>query len=103
MLVSSTLTNVPNSAEPTAAETAAALAKEKEEQASLPYKWTQTIGDIDVTITGLPGNYKGKDLVVEIKKQKLVAGVKGQDPIINVHTVPLDPSLLSGSILLYIN
>ncbi|CAN8100924.1 unnamed protein product [Discula destructiva] len=76
-------------------ETAAALAKEKEEQAALPYQWTQTIGDLDITITGIPGNYKGKDLVVDIKKQKLLAGVKGQEPFLNgdlPHAVLVDDS-----------
>ncbi|KAJ4414329.1 hypothetical protein N0V82_007999 [Gnomoniopsis sp. IMI 355080] len=89
------MTDMPCLTEPTAAETAAALAKEKEEQAALPYKWNQTIGDVDITITGLPGNYKGKDLVVDIKKQKLAAGIKGQDPIINgdlPHPVLVDDS-----------
>ncbi|KFA72064.1 hypothetical protein S40288_02268 [Stachybotrys chartarum IBT 40288] len=68
--------------EPNPAEDAAARAKEAEEQAALPYKWNQTIGELDVTFT-VPGNYKSKDLVIDIKKQKLVAGVKGQDPIIS--------------------
>ncbi|KAK7934760.1 nuclear movement protein [Apiospora marii] len=62
---------------------AAAIAKEKEEQAALPYKWTQTIAELDIVIEGLPGTYKGRDLVVDIKKNKLVAGVKGQPPIID--------------------
>ncbi|KAK7954267.1 hypothetical protein PG988_014961 [Apiospora saccharicola] len=62
---------------------AAAIAKEKEEQAALPYKWTQTIAELDIIIEGIPGNYKGRDLVVDIKKNKLVAGVKGQTPIID--------------------
>src|SRR5215469_2937214 len=66
-----------NEIEPTPAEEAAARAKEAEEQAALPYKWTQTIGDLDVTVE-VPGNLKGKDLVVDIKKKKLVLGVKGQ-------------------------
>lgn len=77
--------------EPTPAEEAAARAREKAEQDSLPYQWTQTIGDVDITITDLPGNYKGKDLVVDIKKQKLSAGVKGQEPFINVR--PCSPRL----------
>jgi HSP20 family molecular chaperone IbpA len=70
-------------AEPTPAEEAAARAKEAEEQAALPYKWTQTIGDLDVTLE-VPGNLKGKDINVEIKKKKLVLGIKGQEPIISV-------------------
>lgn len=70
-------------AEPTPAEEAAARAKEASEQATLPYKWTQTIGDVDLSFT-VPGNLKSRDLVVEFKKLSLVAGVKGQDPVIKV-------------------
>lgn len=76
--------------DPSPAEDAASRAKELEEQASLPYKWTQTIGELDVTFT-VPGNMKSRDLVVEIKKLKLTAGIKGQDPIINVRTCPPKP------------
>jgi HSP20 family molecular chaperone IbpA len=65
-----------------------ARAKEAKEQAALPYKWTQTIGDLDIT-TEVPGNLKAKDLIVDIKKTKLMVGVKGQDPIINV-SIPYD-------------
>ena len=79
-----------NELEPTPAEEAAARAQEAEEQAALPYKWTQTIGDIDVTVE-VPGNLKGKDLVVDIKKKKLVLGVKSQEPIINVRLSLLFP------------
>lgn len=32
----------------------------------------------------MPGNLKGRDIVVEIKKTHLKAGIKGQDPIIDV-------------------
>ncbi|KAK8111951.1 uncharacterized protein PG998_008408 [Apiospora kogelbergensis] len=53
---------------------AAAIAKEKEEQDALPYKWEQTIAELDIVISGIPGNYKGRDIVVDIKKNKLVAG-----------------------------
>jgi hypothetical protein len=72
-------------AEPTPAETAAATAKEAEEQAALPYKWTQTISELNATFD-VPGNLKSRDLVVIIKKQSLQAGIKGQDPIIQVYT-----------------
>ncbi|OTA94080.1 hypothetical protein M434DRAFT_30250 [Hypoxylon sp. CO27-5] len=68
--------------DPTPEQEAAARAKEAEEQAALPYKWNQTIGDLDITLT-VPGNLKARDLVVEIKKQKLKVGIKGQDPIID--------------------
>ncbi|KAI0126742.1 nuclear movement protein [Xylariales sp. AK1849] len=73
---------------------AASRAKEAEEQAALPYKWTQTIGELDINIT-VPGNLKGRDLVVDIKKQKLVAGIKGQTPIIDgdlPHSIHTDDS-----------
>ena len=60
-----------------------ARAKEAEEQAKLPYKWTQTIQDLDITIS-VPSNYKGKDIIVDMKKTSLKVGVKGQDPIIDV-------------------
>lgn len=67
----------------TPAEEAAARAKEAEEQAALPYKWTQTIGDLDLTVE-VPGNLKGKDFNVEIKKKKIMVAIKGQEPIISV-------------------
>ena len=66
-----------------AVDEAAAHAKEQAEQETLPYKWTQTIGDVDISIS-VPGNLKGRDLVVDILKDRLTAGVKGQEPIINV-------------------
>jgi hypothetical protein len=71
--------------EPTPAETAAATAQEAQEQAALPYKWTQTISELNVTFD-VPGNLKSRDLVITIKKQSLQAGIKGQDPIIQVCT-----------------
>lgn len=43
----------------------------------------------------IPGNYKGKDLVVDIKKTSLKAGVKGQEPIIDAplpHPIHVDES-----------
>jgi hypothetical protein len=87
----STLTNSFSPAtEPTPAEEAAARAKEKAEQDALPYKWTQTIGDLDVTIS-VPGNIKGRDVVVDIKKDSISAGIKGQEPILKVR-FPVPPS-----------
>lgn len=80
-------------AEPNPAEEAAARAKEAAEQAALPYKWTQTIGDVDISFS-VPGNLKGRDLVVELRKTGLSAGIKGQEPVIKVITPPpLDPLL----------
>jgi HSP20 family molecular chaperone IbpA len=60
-----------------------AKAKEQEEQSKLPYKWTQQISDLDITAS-IPGNIKGKDLDVKITKTSLKAGIKGQEPIIDV-------------------
>ncbi|KAH7001169.1 nuclear movement protein nudC [Ilyonectria destructans] len=80
--------------ETTPAEDAAARAQEAQEQAALPYKWTQTIADLSVTFT-VPGNLKSRDLVIAIKKQTLSAGVKGQDPVITgdlPHTILVDDS-----------
>ena len=67
----------------TAAEEAAARQKEQQEQDALPYKWNQTIADVDINFN-IPGNLKSKDLVITIQKQKLVAGIKGQEPVISV-------------------
>ncbi|KAI9702368.1 MAG: hypothetical protein M1836_000847 [Candelina mexicana] len=58
-------------------------AKEKIEQDALPYKWTQTIQDVDITVP-VPGNIKGRDLEVVLAKNKLKVAVKGQTPIIDV-------------------
>ncbi|CAM1504596.1 Fc.00g021870.m01.CDS01 [Cosmosporella sp. VM-42] len=80
--------------EPNPAEEAAARTQEEQEQAALPYKWTQTIAELDVTFT-VPGNLKSRDFVIEIKKKSLVAGIKGQDPIIKgelPHAVIVDDS-----------
>ncbi|OHF01156.1 CS domain-containing protein [Colletotrichum orchidophilum] len=78
----------------TPAEEAAARAKETEEQNALPYKWQQTIGDVDITFS-VPGNYKSRDLVIDIKKTKISAGVKGQEPIVSgdlSHAILVDDS-----------
>lgn len=57
-------------------------AREAEEQAKLPYKWTQTIQDLDITVP-VPSNLRGKDIVVDMTKTKLKVGVKGQEPFID--------------------
>ncbi|KAK4110422.1 CS-domain-containing protein [Canariomyces notabilis] len=80
--------------EPTPAEEAAARAKEKAEQDALPYRWTQTIGDLDITIP-VPGNIKGKDLAVTFTKTTISAGIKGQPPILEgtlAHAIRPDDS-----------
>ncbi|KAL8687924.1 MAG: hypothetical protein Q9224_005015 [Gallowayella concinna] len=61
---------------------AEARAREKEEQAKLPYKWTQTIKDLDVAVP-VTGNLRGKDLDVVMTKTKLKVAIKGQEPFID--------------------
>ncbi|KAK3077180.1 hypothetical protein LTS18_011008, partial [Coniosporium uncinatum] len=71
-----------------------AKAKEEAEQATLPYKWTQTIKDVDVVVP-ITGNYKGRDLEVKLSKQALKVSIKGQEPIIDgqlPHTIHVDES-----------
>lgn len=58
-------------------------AREDAEQAQLPYKWTQTIRDVDVTAP-IPGNLKGRDLDVVLTKNKIRVAIKGQEPLIEV-------------------
>ncbi|KAK2766656.1 hypothetical protein FQN54_005968 [Arachnomyces sp. PD_36] len=55
-------------------------AKEAAEQAALPYQWTQTIEDADVTVP-IPSTIKGKDLDIVMTKTKIKVGIKGQEPI----------------------
>lgn len=62
---------------------AEAKAREDAEQAALPYQWTQSIKDLDVTIA-IDGKYKGRDLDVKLTRSHLRVAIKGQDPIIDV-------------------
>jgi hypothetical protein len=62
---------------------AEAKAREDAEQAALPYKWTQAIKDLDVTVS-IDGKYKGRDLDVKLTRTHLRVAIKGQDPIIDV-------------------
>lgn len=71
--------------EPSSADLAAREAEEKQrkaaeeaEQATLPYKWTQTIRDVDVTIP-VSANLKGRDLDVVLKKDSIKVKVKGEN------------------------
>lgn len=57
--------------------------KEQEEQSKLPYKWTQQIGDVDITAQ-VPGNMKGKDMDVKMTKTSIKAGLNGQEPLVEV-------------------
>jgi len=59
-----------------------ARAKEAAEQAALPYKWTQSIKDVDITIA-IDGKYKGKDLDVKITKTTLRVAIKGGEVFID--------------------
>ncbi|KAI6824844.1 Nuclear movement protein [Hortaea werneckii] len=73
---------------------AAAKAKELEEQSKLPYKWTQTIGELDLTAV-IPANIKGKDLDVKLTRNGIKAAIKGQEPIIEgdfPHPIRVDDS-----------
>ena len=72
---------------------AAARAKEAAEQAALPYKWRQSIGDVDVAIP-VPKGTRARDLVVEIKKLRIKVGLKGQPPILEVNNSTPPPKLL---------
>lgn len=60
---------------------AARLSHEQAGQASLPYKWRQTLGDVDLTIP-VPAGTRGKQLTVEIKKSSLKVALKGSDETI---------------------
>ncbi|PGH34921.1 nuclear movement protein nudC [[Emmonsia] crescens] len=68
--------------------------KEQAEQAALPYKWTQTIKDADVTIP-VAANIRGRDLRVELNKTKIFVGIKGGETFIDgtfPHPIHVDES-----------
>ena len=50
-------------------------AKEKAEQAALPYSWRQTLQDVSVTIP-VPVGTKSKELSVVIKKKQIIVQIK---------------------------
>jgi len=56
--------------------------REAQEQAALPYKWTQQLGEVDITIPVSKGT-RGRDLLVTIGKKKLSVGLKGKDKIVD--------------------
>ncbi|KAF6766172.1 nuclear movement protein nudC [Ephemerocybe angulata] len=56
--------------------------REIEEQKALPYRWSQELGDVDVTVP-VPKGTRGKDLTVVLAKKKLSVGLKGQEPIMS--------------------
>lgn len=57
--------------------------KEAAEQAVLPYRWRQTIADVDISIP-VPVGTRGRDLNVVISSKKIKVGFKGQEPIMEV-------------------
>ena len=83
---SSNADNAVDKAAEKAAEKAAAE-KEAAEQAALPYKWKQTISEVDITVP-VPQGTRGRDVVVEIKSEYLKVALKGQEPILEVHLSP---------------
>ena len=72
--------------EPTAEEQrvldAAQRKREAAEQATLPYTWTQTIKDLDLTIP-ISAALRGRDLDVALTKSHLRVAIRGQNPIID--------------------
>ena len=68
-------------------------AQEDAEQSQLPYKWTQSIRDVDITIP-VSGTLKGRDMDVVLTKSNIRVGVKGQPPIIEVPLLRPPPYLL---------
>ncbi|KAJ3106585.1 hypothetical protein HDU97_005950 [Phlyctochytrium planicorne] len=57
-------------------------AREKEEQDALPYKWKQTLKDVDITVE-IPKGTRGRDLAIVLKKKEISVGFKGKEPIFN--------------------
>ncbi|KAI8073230.1 HSP20-like chaperone [Gongronella butleri] len=55
--------------------------REDAEQAALPYKWKQTLQDVDVVIP-VPAGTRGRDLEVVLKKKSIKVALKGQAPIL---------------------
>lgn len=47
------------------------------------YSWTQTLGEVTVSVPVPPGT-KGRSMDVAISKQHLRVGIKGQAPILDV-------------------
>jgi len=69
-------------------------AKEAAEQGKLPYKWTQTIADADVTVP-VPLETRGRDLNVVLTKTTIRVGLKGKEAIVEgafPHPIHVDES-----------
>ncbi|KAL7413255.1 putative nudC protein [Mrakia frigida] len=58
---------------------AAARDKEAAEQATLPYKWTQDLATVTLTLD-VPTGTRAKDLAVELKRTAIKGGLKGKEP-----------------------
>ncbi|EJD04076.1 nuclear movement protein nudC [Fomitiporia mediterranea MF3/22] len=56
--------------------------REQEEQAALPYRWQQQLGDVDIFVP-VPRGTRARDLNVVIAKKSLKVGLKGQEPIMD--------------------
>lgn len=69
-------------------------AREDAEQAQLPYKWTQTIRDVDVSAP-IPANIKGRDMDVVLTKTKIKVAIKGQEPIVEVCNYRVSSAILT--------
>ncbi|CAD6889472.1 unnamed protein product [Tilletia controversa] len=54
--------------------------REAAEQAALPYKWTQTLNHLDLTVPVQEGT-RGRDLDIQIKKRSIKVAYKGKEPI----------------------
>ncbi|KAK0541058.1 hypothetical protein OC842_000147 [Tilletia horrida] len=54
--------------------------REAAEQAALPYKWSQTLDHLDLTVPVETGT-RGRDLDIQIKKRTIKVGYKGKEPI----------------------
>lgn len=74
-------------------------AREAEEQAQLPYKWTQQINDVDITVP-VAGNIKGRDIEVVFTKTKLKVALKGQESFIDVRSSSRPPRVFTLPLLL---
>ncbi|KAK9464912.1 HSP20-like chaperone [Lipomyces arxii] len=69
-------------AEQTPEQTAAAIAKEKEEQDALPYKWSQVLEEVTVIVPVLVGT-RARDLSVILKPTSISIGLKNATPILS--------------------
>ena len=58
-------------------------ATERAQQAALPYTWTQTLADVDISFNVLP-RLRGRDIDVRIARNTLHAGVRGEGAVVEV-------------------